>query len=134
MTRTFITISLIYFTDGSCTTDLICTCLAIIVLLATDGGLVSIDTDPNVVIVDNISFIFVLMLYLKLSYCTQRSSDKTIRYSYSSFFTSSSMVLLPRKVCRSDAYSVTAIMLLCNPSTVFEFLESCRNRAYTFFT
>jgi hypothetical protein len=27
-------------------------------LITTDGGLVSIDTDPNVVIVDNISFIF----------------------------------------------------------------------------
>jgi hypothetical protein len=36
-------------------------------LIITDGGLVSIDTDPNVIIVDNISFIFVLMLYLKLS-------------------------------------------------------------------
>jgi hypothetical protein len=31
-------------------------------LITTDGGLVSIDTDPNVVIVDNISCIFALFL------------------------------------------------------------------------
>ena len=60
-------ISLIDFTtDGGCMKDIICCCLAFIALIKTDGGLVSIDTDPNVVIVDNIFFIFVLMLYLKL--------------------------------------------------------------------
>jgi hypothetical protein len=36
-------------------TDIICACLAVIVLITTVGGLVSIDTDPSVVIVDNIS-------------------------------------------------------------------------------
>jgi hypothetical protein len=41
--------------DGGCMTDIICACLAVIVLITTVGGLVSIDTDPNVVIVDNIS-------------------------------------------------------------------------------
>jgi hypothetical protein len=46
---------------------------AVIVLITTDGGLVSIDTDPNVCIVDNIFVIFVLMLYLKLNCC--RHSD-----------------------------------------------------------
>jgi hypothetical protein len=48
-------ISLIDFTDGCCITDIICACSAFIVMIATDGGLVSIYTDPNVVIVDNIS-------------------------------------------------------------------------------
>jgi hypothetical protein len=43
--------------------------IGIVVLITTDGGLVSIDTDPNVVIVENISCIFVLMFYLKLSCC-----------------------------------------------------------------
>jgi hypothetical protein len=42
------------------------------------------------------------------------------------------MTLLPRKVCRSDAYSLTAIMLFCNPSTAFEFLESCFNSLSVF--
>ena len=116
--------SLVDFTDGCCITDIICACSAFIVLISTEGGLVSLDTDPNVVILHDISFIFVLMLYLKVSCCSHPSSDKTIRYS-SSFFTFSSMALLPRKVCRFDAYSLTAIMLFCNPSTVFEFLESC---------
>jgi low affinity Fe/Cu permease len=51
---------LIDFTDGGCITDIICACLAFIVLITTDGGLVSIDTDPNVVIVDSISFIYTL--------------------------------------------------------------------------
>jgi hypothetical protein len=32
----------------------------------------------------------------------------------------------------SDAYSLTALMSLCNPSTVFEFLESCFNRLSIF--
>jgi hypothetical protein len=59
-------ISLIDFADGCCITDIICACSAVIVLITTDGGLVSIDTDPNVCIVDNIVVIFVLMLYLKL--------------------------------------------------------------------
>jgi hypothetical protein len=45
-------------------------------LITTDGGLVSIDTDPNVVIVDNISCIFALFLYFKLSCCRHPSSDK----------------------------------------------------------
>jgi hypothetical protein len=58
-------ISLIDFTDGDCITNIICACLAFIVLITTDGGLVSIDTDPNVVIVDNISSIFVLILMVK---------------------------------------------------------------------
>jgi hypothetical protein len=43
-------ISLIDFTDGCCITDIICACLSFIVLITTVGGLVSIDTDPNVVI------------------------------------------------------------------------------------
>ena len=120
-------ISLIDFSDGCCITDINCACLTVIFLIITYEGLASIDTDPNVVIVDTTPFIFVLMLYLKLSCCRHPSSDKTIRYS-SSFFTSSLMILLPRKVCRSDAYSLTAIMSLCNPSTVFELLDSCFNR------
>jgi hypothetical protein len=66
------------FTDGCCITDIICACLAFIVLITTDGRLVSIDTDPSVVIVDNIPFIFVLMLYLRLSCCRHPSSDKAI--------------------------------------------------------
>jgi hypothetical protein len=45
---------LIDFADGCCITDIICACSAVIVLITTDGGLVSIDTDPNVCIVDNI--------------------------------------------------------------------------------
>jgi hypothetical protein len=40
-------------------TDIICACLSFIVLITTNVGLVSIDTDPNVVIVDNTSCIFV---------------------------------------------------------------------------
>jgi hypothetical protein len=76
-------------------------------------------TDPNVVIVDNISFNFVLMLELKLTCCRHASSDKVIMYS-SSFFSSSSMTLLPRMVCRGDAYSLTAVMSLCNPSMVVQ--------------
>jgi hypothetical protein len=48
-------ISLTDFTVGCCITDTICVCLSFVVLIATDGGLVSIDTDPNVVTVDNIS-------------------------------------------------------------------------------
>ena len=122
-------LSLIDFTNGCFITDIIFACLAFIVLIATDGGHMSIDTDPNIVfvIVHNISFIFVLMLHLKLSCCRHPSSDKAIRYS-SSLFTSSSMVLLPRKVCRSDAYSLTALMSLCNLSTVLAFLESYVSR------
>jgi hypothetical protein len=42
--------------------------------LTTDEGLVAIDTDPNVVIVDIISCIFVLTLYFKLSFCRHPSS------------------------------------------------------------
>jgi hypothetical protein len=68
-------ISLIDFTDGCCITDIICACTASIVLTTTDGGLVSIDTDPNVVIVDNTSCIFVLMVYLKLNCCRYSSSE-----------------------------------------------------------
>jgi hypothetical protein len=34
-------------------------------LIATDGGLVSIETDPNDVIVDIISFIFLSMLHFR---------------------------------------------------------------------
>jgi hypothetical protein len=64
------------FTDGGCIKDIICPCLSFVVLITTDGGLVSIYTYPNVVIVDNISFIFVLMLYLKSICCTHPSSDK----------------------------------------------------------
>ena len=124
-------ISLIDFTNGCCITDIICACLSFVVLITNDGGLVSIDTDPNVVIVDNIFFIFELMLYLKLSCCRHPSSDKAIRFS-SFFFTSSSKALLPWKVCRSDAYSLRALMSLCNPSTVFEFCESCFNRFFYF--
>ena len=60
-------ISLIHFTYGCCITDIICACFAFIVLITTDGGLAPINTDPNVFRVDNISFIFALMLYLKLS-------------------------------------------------------------------
>jgi hypothetical protein len=37
-------ISLIDFTDGGCITDIICACLAFIVFITTDGGLVSIET------------------------------------------------------------------------------------------
>jgi hypothetical protein len=48
-------ISLIDITDGCCITEIICACSAFVVLITTDGGLVSIDTDPNVVIVENIS-------------------------------------------------------------------------------
>jgi non-ribosomal peptide synthetase component E (peptide arylation enzyme) len=59
--------------------------------------------------------------------CRYPSSDnKTIRHS-SSFCTSSAMTLVPRRACRSDAYSLTAIMSLCNPAMTFEFLESCSN-------
>ena len=124
-------ISLIHISNGCCITDIICACFAFIVLITTDGGLVSIDTDRSVVRVDNISFIFVLMLYLKLSCCRHPSSNTAIMYS-SSFFTSSSMALLPRGVCRSDAYSFTVIMSLCNPSTVFAFLDSCFHRLFIF--
>jgi hypothetical protein len=46
---------------------IICACFAVIVLITTDGELSPINTDPNVFRVDNISFIFALMLYLKLS-------------------------------------------------------------------
>ena len=114
---------MIDFTDGCCVTDIIWACSLFIVLITTDGGLASIDTDLNIVVIDNISVIFVSVLYLKLSCCSHQSSNKIIRYS-SSFFTPSPMALLPRKVWRSDAYSLTAIMSLCIPSPVFEFLES----------
>jgi hypothetical protein len=55
-------------------------------------------------IADIISVIFSSMLHFKLSCCRHPSSDKAIMY-FSSFFTSSSIALLPRKVCRSEAYS-----------------------------
>jgi hypothetical protein len=42
-------ISLIDLTDGGCMTDIICACLAVIVLITTVGGLVSIDTDKTTV-------------------------------------------------------------------------------------
>jgi hypothetical protein len=45
-------ISLIDFTVGCCITNTICAWLSFVVLITTDGGLVSIDMDPNVVIVD----------------------------------------------------------------------------------
>jgi hypothetical protein len=48
-------ISLIDFTVGCCITDTICACLSFVVLITTDGRLVSIDTDPNVVIVDSVN-------------------------------------------------------------------------------
>jgi ABC-type Mn2+/Zn2+ transport system ATPase subunit len=44
---------LIDFTVGCCIADTICACLSFVVLITTDGGLVSIDTDPNVKI-DNL--------------------------------------------------------------------------------
>jgi hypothetical protein len=109
-------ISLIDFTDGGCITDIICACLDFIVLITTGGGLVSIETDPNDDLVDIISFIFSSMLHFRLSCCRHPSSDKAIMY-FSSFFTSSSIALLPRKVCRSEAYSLTAAISLCIPST-----------------
>jgi hypothetical protein len=65
-------------------TDIICACLAFIVLITTDGELVSIETDPNDVIVDIISFIFLSMLHFRLSCCKHPSSDKAIMY-FSSF-------------------------------------------------
>jgi hypothetical protein len=80
-------------------------------------------------IADIISFICLSMLHFKLSCCRRPSSDKAIMY-FSSFFTSSSIALLPRKVCRSEAYSLIAIMSLCIPSTVFDCSESCFNRLY----
>jgi hypothetical protein len=45
---------------------IICACLAFIVLITTDGELVSIETDPNDDIVDIVSFIFSLMLHFRL--------------------------------------------------------------------
>jgi hypothetical protein len=47
--------SLIDITYGYCITVISCACLSFIVLIATDGGLASIDTDPNVIIAKNIS-------------------------------------------------------------------------------
>jgi hypothetical protein len=46
-----------------------------------------------------------------LSCCRHPSSDKAIMY-FSSFLTSSPIALLPRKVCRSEAYSLTAVIPL----------------------
>jgi predicted DNA-binding protein (UPF0278 family) len=74
-------------------------------LITTDGGLVSIETDPNDVIVDNIPFILLSMLHFKLSCCRHPSSDKAIMY-FSSFFTSSSIALLPRKVIKYNIDNV----------------------------
>jgi hypothetical protein len=63
---------------GGCITDIICAWIAFIVLITTDAGLVSIETDPNDVIADILSFIFSSMLHFKLSCCRHPSSDKAI--------------------------------------------------------
>jgi hypothetical protein len=42
------------FTDGGCIKDIICPCLSFVVLITTDGGLVSIYTYPNVKTVEGL--------------------------------------------------------------------------------
>jgi hypothetical protein len=93
----------------------------------TSFGSVSIETNPPSVVIKTMKAKqaqIMSVLQLKLSCCIHPSSDKAIMY-LSSFFTSSSIALLPRKVCRSEAYSLIAIMSLCIPSTVFDSSESC---------
>ena len=51
---------------------------------------------------------------------------------FSSFFISCSIVLLRRKVYRSEAYSLITVMSLCIPATVFDSSESCFKRLSIF--